>query len=396
MKKIFLLIAGIAALASCKSLKEEFDPVWNLDRYTDPAPYKPAEGIEANISIADFCALYTQHGKPLENLNKGYIISGIVSTTDQPGNFYKSFYMQDETGGIEIKIGKNGLYNDYKPGQTIYVKTDDLTLGEYGYGSKYDEKGKKIGNGNGMIQLGFYSPAVTSGTWYETSYFENTYIIDEHVFRGDVNDLHPVEPITLTESQLPILTDTQKSNSNLGKLVRLNGLTYSKEIFCLLYVDPSKDKSKYNPSNRVFLSNSNGVVDGDKTHKVSTWAMSKVKMTEHLLAGHWDECKVGSGSTFTGETVGDFRVEDPETGVVTYPDFSKSAYSISHYFKMGSTSVIIRTSGYAKFADMEMPAEVYAGNATIDAVGILTLYEGSIQLTVNSLADIYYNGEPLL
>lgn len=395
MKKIFLLIGCAAALASCRKLKEEFDPVWNLDRYENPASYSPVVGMEANITIADFCALYTTHGKPLENLTKGYIIAGTVSTTDQPGNFYKSFYMQDETGGIEIKIGRNGLYNDYKVGQMVYVDTDGLTLGEYGFGTKYNESGRKIGSGNGMIQLGFYSPAVTSGTWYETSYIENKYIIDEHVFRGDVNQLNPVSPVVVEESALPKLTDTQKSNSNLGKMVRLNGLTYDKEIFCLLYVDPSKDKSKYNPYNRVFLSNSNGVVGGDKTHNVSTWAMSKSKMTEHLLAGDWDECKVGSGSSFSGETVGDFRVVDEITGEVSYPDFSKSAYSISHYFRMGSERIIIRTSGYAKFADIEMPDEVYDGSASIDVVGILTLYEGSIQLTVNSLSDIYLDGKPL-
>jgi len=390
MKKTLYFALCILALASCKAIKEEWEPVFISD-YPYPAPYTPVDTneVKANTTIADLVALYTTHGKPLENMAKDLIIAGRISSSDSTGNFYKSFYIQDETGGIEIKIGQNGLYNDYKLGQKIYVRTNDLTLGEYGFGSYYGGGSKKIGDGNGMIQLGFYSPPVTSGTWYETSYMENKLLIDKHVLRADVKDLKKVTPVVLQESELPKYTDTQATNHNLGKRVRLNGLMYSKEIFCLLYIDPTKDKSKYNPSNRVFLSNSNGVVDGDKTHKVNTWAMSKINMAAHLCNGDWDACKVGSGSTFTGQTVADFK------GDGTYPGFTKDAYSISHYFKMGSTNIIIRTSGYAKFADVEMPEDVYAGNKSIDVVGVITLYEGSLQITINDLSDIYVDGEPL-
>ena len=70
-------------------------------------------------TIAELASLY-KTGSTWK-IDKNIVISGIVSTTDQPGNFYKSFYIQDETGGMEIKIGKNGLYNDYLPCQIIYV-----------------------------------------------------------------------------------------------------------------------------------------------------------------------------------------------------------------------------------------------------------------------------------
>ena len=113
--------------------------------------------------------------------------------------------------------------------------------------------------------------------------------------------------------------------------------------------------------------------------------MSKSKMTEMITSGRWDAFRVGSGSTYTGETIGDFKKDG------TYPGVEKAAYSVSQYFKMGSREIQIRTSGYCKFSDVEIPESVLSGNKTIDVTGILTLYQGSIQFTVNSLDDIKIN-----
>ena len=364
MRKIFIILTALLALASCTSLKEEFQPVFTL-KYEEPAKVEPAD-LKANTTIAELASMY-QVNKPW-NIDKNIIIAGKVSTTDKPGNFYKSFYIQDETGGMEIKIGRNGLYNDYLPGQTIFVKCKGLTLGMYGY---------KSGNygGNGMVQIGFEDP---SGE-YETSYLENPLLIDTHILKGQTGT--EVVPVVITESQLPGKEDTQKNNQYIGKLVTLKGLKYANEAFVLLYLDSNKNKKA--PENRVFLSSSN--VAGDPTAGITTWAMSKAKMTEMITSGRWDAFRVGSGNTYTGETLGDFR------GDGTYPGVEKNAYSVSQYFKMGSKEIQIRTSGYCKFSDVEIPESVRSGNATIDVTGILTLYQGSIQFTVNSIDDIKIN-----
>ncbi len=378
----------LLAAVSCQSLKEEFQPVVTFG-YDNPEPYKYYTDADFSkiITIQELASQYTP-GKPFEmpkdkDILKGAVIKGVVTTTDQPGNFYKSFYIQDETGGMEIKIGKNGLYNDYLPGQTIYVKLDGLTLGMYGY---------KTGNygGMGMVQVGFSDP---SGE-YETSYMEIAFLIDRHILRGDPNDLHPVQPRVLAEKDLPNpKTQHQAQNENVGRLVTLRGLTYAKEIFCLLYLDSNKDKKSY--TNRVFLSDTNGVVDGDLTHGVNTWAMSKDKMKKYLFAGLWDTCKIGSGSDYvknpdkTDKTLGDMK------GDGTYPGVEKAAYSVSQYFKMGNTEIQIRTSGYGKFCDKEIPAEVLSGEKTIDVTGVLSVYQGSLQFTVNNISDFVVDGKPL-
>ena len=394
MKKYIATAAALLALVSCQSLKEEFQPVFT-GTYEEPAAYKfytDADFEGRIITIAQLAAQYSPEN-PFEMPGNtdakrealaGKYIKGRVSTTDQPGNFYKSFYIQDGTGGMEIKIGKNGLYNDYLQGQTVYVKLDGLTLGMYGY---------KTGNygGMGMVQVGFKD----STGQYETSYLEVPMLIDKHILRGDPSDIQIPAPVVV--SKLPnAKSDTQVNDSNIGTLVTLKGLQYADETFVLLYIDSNKDKKA--PENRIFLSDTNGNGNwADNAHNITTWAMSKTKMAEHLLAGDWDDAKIGSGSTF-------LQIKDPQTGDMRdctiadygYDGIERAAYSVSQYFKMGGTEVQIRTSGYCKFCDYEIPADVLQGRM-IDVTGILTLYQGSIQFTVNSADDFVYsdNGEPL-
>ena len=382
MKKSLIITAALLALASC-GLKEEFQPVFT-GKYPAPEPerYWSDEDFGRITSIADLVSGYTI-GQP--KVLGSTVIKGTVSTTDRPGNFYKSFYIQDETGGIAIKVGKNGLYNDYLLGQTVYVDCEDLTLGMYGY---------KSGNygGMGMAQLGFSDP---SGS-YETSYMEIPLLIDAHVLRGNPSELHPVTPAVITSaSQLPNpKTATQATSKLIGSMVTLKGLTYGNEVFCLLYLDSNQDKKSY--TNRVFLSSSNS---SDPTCGITTWAMSKEKMTEYLYSGIWDECKVGSGNTYAEDeegntlTVGSYRGENGlyDASINGFNGIERTAYSVSQYFKLGSTDIQIRTSGFCKFCDVEIDPDVLSGRATIDVTGVLTLYQGSFQLVVNNIDDITVN-----
>ena len=170
--KIYRLAAAAALLASMTLLPscEEFDPVFT-GKYPLPESWEEVE-MTPTKTIKELCELYNQ-GSPL-TLEEDIVIGGKVCTSDQVGNFYRSFYIQDGTAGIEIKMGKTGLYNEYKIGQTVYVKCKGLTLGMYGFSSSSSY------GGQGMVQLGCVDP---SGE-YETSYIEVQSIIDEHIFRG--------------------------------------------------------------------------------------------------------------------------------------------------------------------------------------------------------------------
>ena len=70
---------------------------------------------------------------------------------------------------------------------------------------------------------------------------------------------------------------------------------------------------------------------------------------------------------------------------LTYKEVMKkyaTANYVSHYFKLGGTSIQIRTSGYAKFADQELDPGVLDGTKTVDITGIMTIYSGAAQFTL--------------
>ena len=330
MNKIYNIIgaafASLALLASC----DEWEPVFT-GNYGEADIYEPVT-MTPNTTILELKKLYTE-GTPL-TIEKDIIIGGQVISEDKSGNIYKSLYIQDATAGIELKLGKNGLYNDYKLGQWVYVKCSGLTLGAY----------------NGMIQLGCEDPTND----YETSYMEAQYLIDTHVFRGEIGT-----PLTAKKVAETDLTKEE----NLGCYVELDGLTYGNEIFLLVYIDPNKD-TKDN-DNRIFFS--------DKTWGVTTWAMSKQGFINYLESGVFD-----SGSTNTGRKVTDVK-----------PILIKnaSAYSVSQYFKMGSSDVQVRTSGYARFADTQIDPAILSGNAKVNMKGILSIYKGQAQFTLIDLKD---------
>ena len=336
MKKIYtVLIAAAVLFAGC----EEFQPVFT-GKYPDPQEQKLYSDADFNqiTTIADLKDMYKANGnKPLV-IQKSCVIKGQVTTSDQVGNLYKSLYIQDETAGIEVKIGKNGLYNEYKLGQWLYVDCTGLTVGDY----------------NGMINIGYADP---SGE-YETAYLEHAYIIDAHVFKGAYDK--PVEPVVITEADL-------HKKVNLGRLVTIKDLKYGNHIFILAYVDPNGNRKDYT-NNGIFIDE-----EGPDNYGVTTWACSEQKWKEYLLAGNFDDVEAA------GTTVGNLL---KTTGI------GSMAYSVSQYFKMGNTDVQVRSSGYARFADTEIPEAVLDGSATVTFTGILTEYKGEAQFTLIDLDGV--------
>ena len=326
-----------ALFAGC----EEFQPVFTGNEYPEyhkiytDADFAEIDSITPIAAVKD---LYKANGNKPYKVTETCVIKGQVTTSDQVGNLYKSFYIQDETAGIEIKIGKNGLYNEYKLGQWVYVDCTDLTVGDY----------------NGMINIGYEDPTGE----YETGYLEHAYIIDNHVFKGPYAD--PVKPVVLEEGEL-------HKKENLGRLVTIEGLKYDNHVFILAYVDPNGDRKDYT-NNGIFIDE-----DGPDNYGVTTWACSEQKWKEYLNAGNFDNVSAA------GTTVGQLRAND---------GIGSMAYSVSQYFKMGGTDVQVRTSGYARFADTEIPQEVLDGTATVSFTGILTEYKGAAQFTLIDLDGV--------
>ena len=106
MKRITIILTVIAAiLAGC-----------NLE--PDVAPMPTFIG-EANTTIAELLAMHeigSEDSYDSIPMGSNIIISGYVTTSDEWGNNYKYINIEDETGGIQIKIDNKALYHKYSVG----------------------------------------------------------------------------------------------------------------------------------------------------------------------------------------------------------------------------------------------------------------------------------------
>lgn len=269
MKKILSILSLMIFMAGCA----EFEAP---DRYTPVT-------MEANTTIKAFKALYsTGPTKIVDDI----IISGVVNSSDKDGNIYRTLYIQDETGGLEVKVGKTGLYNIYKEGMTLYIKAKDLVLGAYG----------------GVVGLG----AASTEDKYETSYLDVQHMIDTHIFKGEVGE--KIQPKVLTSG-------SEVKDALLGTLVTLQGVTYS---------------------------GGDNVTIGGKLVPLTTWAVSSSKNEGNALSGNQN-------------------------------------------FSFGGTKIVVRSSGYAKFADEEVAIQE-GGRANL--TGILTKYYSTYQLVLLSVDGV--------
>jgi hypothetical protein len=370
MKKTIIAIFALAALVSCQSLIEEWQPVLTFD---DNVPGRFVPYTESTLpgfggtwtSIKALKSSY-KNGKPMEVTGNTWI-KGQVISSDKTGNIYRELYIQDETGGIDLKLGKSSLYSEFSLGQWVYVYCDGLTLGAY----------------NGMPQLGLEADQTTTNE-YETSYIDVQAIIDQHVFRGDFDD--PLKPAEVTEDDVKASISAGFKGDLWGKLVTIKGLTYGNEIFALFYPNSNLPHTSANPENRVFLSDKG-------TWGINTWACSKAKYIEYLNSGMWDAAEVGSGATRygsikgkpsdylkPGRTLDSFGADADITYKEIMIKYANGNY-VSHYFKLGSTDIQVRTSGFARFADTPLDSRLLNG-ASVDITGILTIYSGSAQFSL--------------
>lgn len=346
MNRLYTIIIAAAALfAGC----EEFQPVFTID-YADPQEQElyTDDDFDTMTPIAEVKQMYVNNGNKPYDITKPCIIKGQIISSDKTGNIYKSFYIQDATGGIEIKIGKSGLYNDYKTGQWIYVDCNDLTVGAY----------------EGMIQIGYKDETGE----YETAYFEHSVIIDNHVFKGAMaTEDELIKPVTISGSQI-------YEEKYLGTLVTIEGCKYSDLVFLIGYIDPNivDEAEKKSNQNRFFLDDEDGTNWG-----IDTWAMSESLFKEHVVNGDFDEVVMNDG----------VKVGERKHLIKPQP------YTMNQYFEMPGLSnnqryLQVRSSGYAKWSDVKIPSPVLSGSETVTFTGILTRFEAEMQFTLIDLSGV--------
>lgn len=145
-----------------------------------------------NISIGELQRLTANGGKQIE---QELIIGGYVSSSDDAGNFYRTFTLEDSSGGVEIMAGIFELHNLYPIGHYVIVKLNGTHAAYY----------------NGVLQIG-HTPKSYSN--YPTDYFGSRPALDKHIICYDI-----VKQLSPTPQ-----TITSLGEKLCGRLVTLQGV----------------------------------------------------------------------------------------------------------------------------------------------------------------------------
>ena len=367
MKKILIAVAALAAFVSCQSLKEEWQPV--LGSAAEPASEEFVNyDSRVTHTIAAFKALYTTSKSPVK-IDENIWIKGQVVSSDRTGNVYRELYIQDGTGVLDVKVGRSSMYSDYHLGQWIYINCKGLVLGEY----------------DGTLQLGVEKDSRGPNADYEVAYIDAQFIIDTHIFKGSPDER--ILPIEVTPEQIKAAVSAGKQHPLWGRYVYVKDLTYgcntgyythvNEKVFFFIYKDPNA-KDKKASTNRFFFS--------DGTYSVNRWAITKNRMSAYLKEGRLDKgfdwrAEGGLREDRYDDPLGDgieanlkAYVEEREDMGEQVSEAAREAYrkavreeivrnaaaqSVSQYFLLpNGQELAIRSSGYGRFADKYVPAEI--------------------------------------
>lgn len=338
MKK-YIIIAALAllALGSCEKQWDNvpaFEPATEeqivndgytiitvnelKDRYFYATTPQPSSLVKA-VKIEDKVALKTK-----------------VISSDELGNTYRSIYLQDasgaEGGAIEVKVGKGSLYTVYKPGQIVFVKCDELHLGNYRW----------------MLSLGGESAEVA----YSNGYIDIQTIIDEKMLAGEVVGLKAADTLVVNSENVAEIIGNDKKY--LGTLCRFEGL----ESIWGTINNYGYSASDVFPS---FLENLNGTY--------TTYIYEDYKLNP--------EYPEGLPATWA------YSYYDEQGNSNSYYGSALFAYSDEYPF-------IVRTSGYSRFALNPIPKD----GEIVDMTAILCKYCSSsggymkYQLLLNTDDDV--------
>lgn len=179
--KQWILLAALPVVLLSGCVREDFDV---------PEVLIPSVDFDSNLSIADLKAGYSGG---LDSIGGDTIIQGIVIANDESGNFYKTLVIQDGTAGIEVKIDRTDMYNEFRVGQRVFIKCKGLYLGNYG----------------SLTQIGYIYDS-------EIGRIPDV-MVDDHIFKDSLPGSAPAPVVTT----IPTL-----SVNNLSMLIKLENVHF--------------------------------------------------------------------------------------------------------------------------------------------------------------------------
>ena len=152
----WLIVSLCIALVACKHFDE---PDYEVEIPSAP-----------NSAIAD---LRTMVGQRHITIDEPIVIGGYVTTSDKESNFYRSFYIEDASGAVEVMAGLYDLHNIFPEGSYVTISLEGCAAGLH----------------NGVLQIG---TEAASYNQYPTDYFSSRVLLDKHVKGYDI--FSPIAP----------------------------------------------------------------------------------------------------------------------------------------------------------------------------------------------------------
>ncbi|WP_235298894.1 DUF5689 domain-containing protein [Portibacter marinus] len=154
MKNIIFLLS-IALLAGC------------VDHTFDEPPGFTLEVVDANANIGDLLDQW-QPGNFVQ-ITDELTFSGRVVANDESGNFYKQLVVEDETGGIQIRLDAIGLFNEFPIGREVFIKCRNLFISDY---QGLPQLSAAEGSGSNIQSIAVPEPLISEHV-FNTTFTEN-------------------------------------------------------------------------------------------------------------------------------------------------------------------------------------------------------------------------------
>lgn len=181
--------------------------------------------LKANKSIEDIFKVSSKDTKQYTSTTQD-VISGVVVSSDEGGNFYRDVYIETVDGGVaaRIKVNRGGTYGLYPVGRIIHIKMNGLY-------TQLDNSVLTIGQNDPV--KGYTAPITN---------------ISKHIFRscttitGDSFNKTYNHIVTLKEAL---------SDNYLGKLVTIKDVQFKKEFWGKTFYDKENIVSSTNKATNV-------------------------------------------------------------------------------------------------------------------------------------------------
>ena len=220
------IITIIGAIAMCFYFTNcvndgDFEIPTNLGNEENAKLASILDSIQSGIyqlkTIKEVKELYISGNEPLKVASK-IVVKGYVISSDQKGNYFREFYMQDApenpTAGLKVSLNLSNNYNKFNFGREVYISLKDLYIGE-------------TNSGDGIITIG--------GKINPTDALEiqsvSTNQLEKHVFRSEK-----------TVEIIPKLVSLAGLNvSNIGTFVKVDNVVFPTNLQGKSFVDPTED-----------------------------------------------------------------------------------------------------------------------------------------------------------